>query len=274
MISLTRSHKRERYRNLGIKASGIGRFYDLVMALVQRDFKAHYRRSQVGPAWAVIQPLIYLGIFMLVRGVLDIPSDGQPYVLFAYVALVPWTFLTGAITRGGNCIYANSEIIKKIALPKEVFPVAAVVRSLIDFGIACILLALLLLWFRPEMTWHLLWLPVLLALLFCLALAATFGIAALATFIQDFNLAAPFVVQAGMLASPIMYPLSQVPEAWIPYYAINPAVGIIEGLRRVVVMGSPPEFLSLVLSVLVTGGLLLASWVLFRRTSQHYADIL
>ncbi|OQY48548.1 MAG: ABC transporter [Anaerolineaceae bacterium 4572_78] len=252
----------------------IQRFWSLLWALVAREFKGRYRRSILGPLWAVLQPLFYMVIFTFLRGVLDIPSDGVPYIIFTYSALVPWTFFAGTITRCGPSVSANSSLVKKIALPREIFPAAGVMGALIDFCIAATILIVMMIWYQVHITWSLAWLPFLILLTAILALGIGLGVSALGTYRHDVLFALPFVTQFWILATPIMYPLSEVPSAWQFAYKLNPMVGIIEAFRDVLVKGLSPD-MSL-LSISITGTVLvwLVAWPIFRFMSQYFADVL
>jgi lipopolysaccharide transport system permease protein len=252
----------------------IARFTNLLLALVRRDVTARYRRSVLGPAWAIIQPLVLMVLFTMIRGFVDIPSEGVPYIIFSYSALVPWTFFSNAVNLSGPSIYSNGAIIKKIALPREVFPLAAVVTALFDFAMASLVLVGMMLWFRVPVGWLLLWLLPLVVLTALLAFAVGMGVAALGTFRRDVILATPFLMQFWLYATPIIYPLSSVPERWRTLYMLNPTVGLIESFRNVLVKGMAPPAEALVWSALMTALALAVAWPLFRSLSQYFADVL
>lgn len=247
---------------------------DLTLALVVREFKGQYRRSLLGPAWAVLQPLAYLAIFLLLRGILEIPSDGLPYPLFALSALAPWIFFANAVTRCAPSVVANAGILKKVAAPKEVFPLAAMLAAFFDFLVAVGLLAVALLWFGAPLSWQLWWLPFLVLLTACLALGVGMAVAALGTFKRDIIFAMPFLMQFWLLATPVMYPLGAVPEGWRTLYFLNPMVGIVEGVRMVVVQGVAPDPGLVGLSCLGVALVWCVAWPLFRTVSQYFADVL
>ena len=251
-----------------------GRFLVLLRAIVERDLKARYRRSLLGPSWAILQPIILMIVFTIIRGFLTIPSDGLNYALFTYVALVPWQLLSSGVSRAGPSIVANRAVIKKTAMPREVFPLAAIITALFDMLISGTVLAGMMVFFRVEVGSALMWIPVLIILASLLALAAGFFIAALGTFKSDFLIAIPFLMQVWLYATPIIYPLSVVPEALRPYYILNPAVGIIEGFRDVLLKAQDPDLGLLGVSALVTLIGLSIAWPLFRKLSQYFADIL
>ncbi|MDQ7782420.1 MAG: ABC transporter permease [Desulfomonilaceae bacterium] len=262
------------YVNATAKGRTSERFLSLLWALVVRDVTSRYRRSSLGMWWAVLQPLILMLLFNMLRGFVDIPSDGMPYVLFSYSALVPWTFFTNAISSCGPCIINNAEIIKKIALPREVFPLAAVVATLFDFAMSSIVLACMMVWFNVPVGRSLLWIPVLVCIMTVAAFAVGSLLAGLGTFRRDFTFATPFLTQAWLFVTPVIYPLSTVPEKWRYVYMLNPMVGIVEGFRNVLIKGAGPPWEPLVMSVAITGLLLAVCRPLFRRLSEYFADVL
>ena len=252
---------------------GAAQFLNLLQALVSRNIRARYRRSFLGPAWAILQPLILMVLFNMLRGFVSIPSDGIPYVLFSYAALVPWTFFTNAMSLCGPSVVSNASVIKKIAVPREVFPLAAVTTALFDFCMSGLVMAGMMLWFRVPVGWALLWLPVLAFLTTTLAFGVGMFIAGLGTFKRDFIFATPFLMQFWLYATPVIYPLSSVPEKWRTLYMLNPMVGLIEGFRNVLIKASPPSLEALGWSVMVTAVVLIVSWLIFRWLSQYFADV-
>jgi lipopolysaccharide transport system permease protein len=262
------------YINVSPSGQRWSRFASLLYALVVRDITSRYRRSALGIWWAFLQPLVLMLLFNMLRGFVNIPSDGIPYVLFSYSALVPWTFFTNAVAACGPSITTNAEVIKKIALPREVFPLASVTSTLFDFAMSGIILAAMLVWFKVSVGWQLLWLPFLIVLMTAISFAVGILLAGLGTFRKDFIFATPFLTQAWLFATPVIYPLSTVPEQWRTYYMLNPMVGVIEGFRNILLKSSAPPVEALGLSVVVTCLLLAISWPIFRRLSGYFADVL
>ncbi len=252
----------------------VRRLVDLIRALVMREWKGRYRRSILGPGWAIIQPLFYMVIFTFLRGTLKIPSDGVPYIIFTYSALVPWTFFSNATTKCGPSVLSNRGLVKKMSIAREVFPLAAVFTTLIDFFIASLILVGMMIWFRVPVNWSLLWFFPLLLLTALLALGVGLGIAAVGTYKQDITFGLPFLMQFWLLATPIMYPLSQVPERWRFLYGLNPMVGIIEGFRNILVKGTPPDLHLLLITTVVVVVVWAISWPFFHHMSQYFADVM
>jgi lipopolysaccharide transport system permease protein len=252
----------------------VARAVQVVQALVIREFKGRYRRSLLGPAWAIIQPLGYMVMFSVVGHILTISSEGSPYLIFTYSALVPWTFFANAVSRCGPSIYFKAALIRKIALPREVFPIAEVIGSLVDFLVAALILAGLMLWFRTPVGWPLLWCPLLLLLTILLATGVGFAVAALGTYQFDTVFALPFLMQLWLLVTPVMYPLHSVPAPWQGWYRLNPMVGIVDGFRAVLVQARAPDLALLGCSVVGILVVWIVAWPLFRFTSQYFADVL
>ncbi len=262
------------YITSSAKGERLARFATLLQALVIRDVTSRYRRSTLGMWWAFLQPLILMALFNMLRGFVNIPSDGMPYVLFSYAGLVPWTFFTNSVSACGPSIITNAEVIKKIALPREVFPLAAVTATLFDFVMSGVVLALLMIWYEVPVGLALLWLPVLILLMAAAAYAVGILLAGLGTFRKDFIFATPFLTQAWLFITPVIYPLSAVPEKWRALYMLNPMVGIVEGFRNVLLKASAPPLEPLAMSALTTAVLLAIAWPIFRKLSAYFADVL
>lgn len=262
------------YINVSSRDRKLSRFAGLLWALVIRDITSRYRRSSLGVWWAFLQPLILMLLFNMLRGFVNIPSDGMPYILFSYAGLVPWTFFTNSVAACGPSITANAEVIKKIALPREVFPLAAVTATLFDFAVSGILLAGLMVWFKVSVGIELLWLPILIALMSVISFSVGILIAGLGTFRKDFIFATPFLTQAWLFITPVIYPLSTVPEHMRSIYMINPMVGVIEGFRNVLLKSAAPPMDALGYSAVVTLILVCVCWPIFRKLSAYFADVL
>jgi lipopolysaccharide transport system permease protein len=247
-------------------------FLALMWAMTVRELKGRYRRSVLGILWAVLPPVFYAALFTLLQGILRISSGDIPYVLFAYAGLVPWAFFVNAVNRCGGSVGVNAGIVKKVAVPRVVFPVTAVVTALADFAVSGLLLGVLLVWFGVAPGIHLLWLMPIVILTIVFALGCGLVIAALGAFLQDVLFGLPLLMQLWMLATPIMYPLNQVPPSWMPLYTLNPMVGIIEGFRQVLIRQAAPDMALLGMTTAATVLVWMVGWPLFRTLSQHFAD--
>jgi lipopolysaccharide transport system permease protein len=213
-------------------------------------------------------------IFTFLRGVFNISSEGVPYIIFTYSALVPWTFFSNAVTRCGPSISANASIVKKIAVSREVFPLSSVAISLVDFFIASFILIGMMVWFETPIGIAMFWIPLLIVLAALLALGIGLAVSAVGTYKHDIIFAMPFFLQFWLLATPVMYPLGDVPEKFRHVYHLNPMVGIVEGFRATIIRGVSPDTALLLYSL---GGIAVVwavAWPLFRYTSQYVADVL
>ena len=247
---------------------------NLTWALTVREFKGQYRRSSLGPVWAVLQPLFYMVIFSILRGTFKVYTSDVPYVLFTFSAMVPWSFFSNAVLRCSSSVTSNAGIIKKIYTVKEIFPASKVICSLIDFLISLLILLILMVWFKVQFTINFLWVPVLLLILLVLTMGVGMGVAAIGTFKQDVVFALPVLLQFWMFATPIIYPLDGVHDRWRLLFFLNPLTGIIDGFRKVSIIGTAPELSQIGLSVLGTLLILSLTWPLYRYMSQFFADVL
>jgi len=263
-------YERPAYRQIPIR-----HFLELLRALVVRDFRSRYRRSILGPLWAALQPIAYTAVFMLVRNVVEIDVGNDPYVLVAFIAMVPWLFFANTMTRCSVSVHNNASVVKKMAMPREVFPTAAVCMSLIDMMISALILGLLLLWFRTPVTTAFLWLPVLVLTVVALSGGVGLGLAALGTFKTDIAMGVPILLQLGLFATPVIYPLNSVDEGLMrQMMSLNPMAGIIEGFRTVLLHGQPPDSGLLLISWCGVLAVWIVCWPLFRYMSQYFADVL
>ncbi len=249
-------------------------YRDLLYILTMRDIKVRYKQTLLGAAWAIIQPLFTMLIFTLFFGKLaGMPSDGIPYPIFAYAGLLPWTFFSNAVTNSGNSLVGNSNLITKIYFPRMIIPMASVAAGLLDFVIAFGLLVVLMFYYGVGLSINLLMLPVLLVLTSLLAIGVGMWMSALNVKYRDIRYALPFLIQLGMFASPIIYPLSLVPEKWRWLMALNPLAGQIEAYRSAF-FGKPFDWLSLGVSAVLTFAVLIYSAYNFRRMEKSFADII
>lgn len=250
------------------------RFLTLLWALTVRDIRARYRRSLLGPAWAIIQPLMLMVVFTALSGVLDVDSDGIPYLIFSYSVLVPWTFFSSSVSRAGVSILSNASIIKKISVSRELFPLITILTGLFDALMAGIILAGMMIWYQIPVDSSILWLPVLLLLTGAFTLGVSMFFASIGVYSRDILQVNAFLMQLWLYATPIIYPLSEVPEKWRALYQLNPMVGLLEGFRNILARGEAPDLDLLVWSLPGIVLVLLVSWPMFRYTSRYFADVL
>lgn len=256
-----------------LRLTDLWNYRELLYFLVWRDVKVRYKQTILGAAWALLQPLLTMLIFTLFFGKLaGIQSDGIPYPIFAYAALLPWTFFSNAISNSGNSLVGSTNLITKIYFPRMLIPMAAVGAGLVDFAVAFILLAVLMAYYGVKVTLSLSMLPVVIVLTTLLAVGVGMLLSALNLRYRDVRFVLPFLVQLWMFSSPVIYPLSMVPKKWQWLYALNPMTGIIEGFRSAL-FGRDYNWLALALSASITLALLVYSAYAFRRMEKTFADL-
>jgi lipopolysaccharide transport system permease protein len=259
---------------LALELRELWNYRELLYFLVWRDVKVRYKQTLLGVLWAVLQPLFMMLVFSFFFGRLaGIKSDGVPYPLFAYAALLPWTFFSTAALASGNSMVNSSHLLTKVYFPRLIVPTAAAGVALVDFAVSFAVLGLLMVYYRVEPTAALLALPLLAALLVLLALGFGVLMAALNVRYRDVRLAMPFVFQLWFFATPIIYPTSMLPERLRALMALNPLTGIIEGFRVALYAHKPFDWPSLLVSVGVTLALLAVAAVTFKRMEKSFADI-
>jgi lipopolysaccharide transport system permease protein len=248
---------------------------ELLFLLAWRDATVRYKQSVVGIGWAAIQPLLMMAIFSVVFGrFAKLPSDGVPYPLFALCALLPWNYFARALTDSSNSLVGSSHLITKIYFPRLILPISKVFSGLIDFGVALVLLAILMAWYRVTPSLGILFLPLFIAVTVLTAFAAGLWLTALNVKYRDVAFVVPFLAQAWMFASPVAYSSAIVPAGWRRIYALNPMVGVIEGFRWALLGQAAPR-LELMLPSLGMIALLLVSGLLyFRRMERTFADLI
>jgi homopolymeric O-antigen transport system permease protein len=247
----------------------------LLVLLVWRDVKSRYSQTVLGAGWAVLQPVLPMVIFSLIFGrFARIPSDGVPYPVFSLAALVPWTYFASALSGGGNSLILNRNLLTKVYFPRLVIPGAQVLAALVDFAIAfaVLLIALLVLGIVPGIG-AILFLPVLVAIVSLTALGAGALVAALSVQYRDVKHLTPFLVQIWLFASPIVYPMSLVPEAYRSVYALNPMAGVITAFRAMLLGAPGPTPLQLGLSIIGAVVIFLAGTIYFRHAERVFPDV-
>ena len=248
-------------------------YRELLYFLTWRDVKVKYKQTVLGAAWAVIQPLFTVIIFSIFFGNLArLPSDGIPYPLFAYAAVLPWTFFSNAVTKSGNSLVGSANLITKVYFPRMIIPAAAVAAGLIDLLIAFGILIVLLIYYGVGMTWNLLMAPALVVMTALLAVAVGLWTSALDVQYRDIRHALPFAIQLTMFATPIIYPVGLVPSRWRWALNLNPLTGIIEGYRAAF-FGRPFDWDALAISAAITFALLFYAAYRFTRVERTFADI-
>jgi lipopolysaccharide transport system permease protein len=249
-------------------------YRDLFFFMVWRNVRTRYAQSALGVGWALIQPLFSMLVFTVIFGRLaKVDSNGVPYAIFSFAALVPWTYFSNAVTEGASSLVANANMLKKVYFPRVLLPLAALVARAVDFAIAFVFLVILMLWFRVVPTWNVVALPLLVLILVFTASGLGLWLTAMAIQYRDVAYAMNFVVQLLMYAAPVVYPTTLIPERYQAWYALNPMVGVIEGFRSAL-LGTIPMPWHWILIGAVTSSLLMASGLLyFRGRERFFADV-
>ena len=250
-------------------------YRDLFYFLVLRDIKVRYKQTVLGGLWAIIQPFFMMVVFTLFFGNLaKVPSDGIPYPVFNYTAMVAWTYFANAISYSGNSLVQNSVLISKVYFPRLIAPLTPVLAFLLDFAIAFVILIGMMLYYQIYPTVMILFLPLLVMLMMFTAGGVGMFLAALNTNYRDIQFTITFLVQFWMFASPVVYPVSMVPEKYRLIYAINPMAGIIEGFRSALLgtVAFPTQML--LISTLVSIIIFIAGALYFRQTERYFADVI
>ncbi|MFN8636050.1 MAG: ABC transporter permease [Chloroflexota bacterium] len=254
-------------------------YRELVYALTQREIKARYRQSLLGIGWAIIQPLAFMVVFSLVFGrFARLPSDGLPYPIFSYVALVPWTFLANALTTATIGLVSQRSVVTKTYFPREVIVISQVGARFVDFLASALVLAGLLVWYGIAPTPWLLLVPVLTVIEIALIVGLSLITSALNVSFRDLAPVVTLGLQVWLYVTPVSYAMSLVKDAlpaslW-PIYALNPMVGLIDAFRAVVAHGHAPDWQLLAISTAMSGIILVVAYVYFKRAERVFADII
>lgn len=250
-------------------------YRELFYFMVWRDIKVRYKQSVLGGLWAIIQPFFTMVVFTLFfHKLAGIDSGDTPYPIFSYSALLPWTYFSGSITQIGNSLVSNQHLITKVYFPRITIPASNAIRGLVDLAIASAILVGMMVYYQFVPGWSLLLWPLLLIPLVMLALGVGMMFAAMNVKYRDVQHVLPFIVQLWLFVSPIIYPMSMIPERWRPVLALNPLTGIIEAFRACVVPSQPFDFHLLGISLVVTTVIFVGSAVYFRHTARSFADII
>lgn len=249
-------------------------YRELLFVLTTRDVKVRYKQTVLGFAWAIIQPVMLMVVFSVFFGRLaQMPSDGFPYPIFVYAALLPWTFFANAISMSGNSLVGSAQLVSKVYFPRLIIPLSSVGAGLVDFAISASVLLLLMLWYGVGWGANLLLAPFLVVGVVFTALGVGTFLSALTVAYRDFRYVTPFLVQFWMFATPVVYPASLVPETWRWLLYLNPMAGLIEGFRTAF-LGSPLDVTALAVSMGVALILFFVGVAYFEKVERRFADII
>lgn len=262
-------------------------YRELIEALAWKNIIVRYKQAYLGILWAVLQPLMMMLIFTLVRSFVGIESDGIPYPVLTFAALLPWIFFQESANEGINSVVSNANLIRKIYFPREIFPLTAMVTKTVELGISFLILAILMIYYQIMPTIQILWVPPIILYTVIVALAISFFGAAINVYYRDIGKALPIFLSLLMYASPVMYPLSlvhkklvieQAAGSWsndlYTLYTLNPLAGIIDNFQRVLLKGLPPDFATIYPGLILTLAILPFGYLFFKRAENWFADII
>jgi lipopolysaccharide transport system permease protein len=259
---------------VSLKLDELWEYRELLYFLVWRDIKVRYKQTALGAAWAIIQPFFTMVVFSLFFGRLaKIPSDGVPYPIFAYAALVPWAFFAHGLSHAANELIQSANLLKKVYFPRLAMPIAVVLAGVVDFALAFIVLLGMMLHYGIVPTINVLWLPLFSLLALVTSMGAGMWLSAVNVQFRDVRYAVPFLIQLWLFATPIAYPSSLLPEPWRTLYGINPMVGVVEGFRWALLGTAPAPGPIVAVSALIGLALLVGGAFYFRRMEKIFADV-
>jgi lipopolysaccharide transport system permease protein len=248
-------------------------YHELLYFLIWRDVKVRYKQTALGAAWAILQPFLTMVVFSVFFGRLArVPSDGIPYPIFSYTALLPWQLFAHAVTESANSLVTNQQLIKKIYFPRLVIPISAVMAGLVDFAIASLVLLGMMFYYGITPTAAAFTLPLFVLLAIATALAVGLWLSALNVQYRDVRYTIPFLTQFWLFATPIAYSSSLVPKRWLPFYGLNPMAGVVEGFRWAL-LGKGGVGPLLIVSVSAVFLFLVGGLIYFRRMEKTFADV-
>lgn len=251
------------------------RYRELLYSWTRRDIQVRYKQSVLGAAWAFLQPLSLMAAFSLIFTlVIEMPTDGVPYPLFSYCALLPWTFFSTAISFGAASLTNNMNLVTKVYFPREILPLGSIGAAFVDFLVASTIFAGLMVIYRQPVSWTVIWVPVLLAIQIMLMTGVILLTSALMVFYRDFRFVVPLGVQLWMYASPIIYPMNLIPEKLMPVYLLNPMAGLIDAYRRVLLFGQNPDPYALGVSLVISLALFIFGYLYFKKSEWQFADLI
>ncbi len=259
---------------VSLKLREVWEYRELLYFLIWRDIKVRYKQTALGAAWAIIQPFFTMVVFSLFFGRLaKVPSDGIPYPIFSFAALVPWTFFTNGLGQSSNSLVGSANLITKVYFPRLTIPIASVLSGIVDFVLAFVVLLGMMLYYGMVPTLNVLWLPLFLLLALIASLGVGLWLSALSVEYRDVRYVGPFLTQFWLFVTPIAYPSSLLSEPWRTLYGVNPMVGVVEGFRWALLgtKTAPGPIIAVsstaALVILITGAFY------FRRMEKTFADI-
>ena len=259
---------------VSLKLREVWEYRELLYFLTWRDIKVRYKQTVLGAAWAIIQPFFTMVVFSLFFGRLaKVPSDGIPYPIFAYAALVPWTFFANGLSESSNSLVGSSSLIKKVYFPRLTVPISSVASGIVDFVLAFVVLLGMMMYYRVMPTWNIVWVPFLLLLALVTALGVGLWLSAMNVQFRDVRYVVPFLTQFWMFATPIAYPSTLLSQPWRTLYGINPLVGVVEGFRWALLGTDTAPGPILIVSSIASLVIIIGGAFYFRRMEKTFADV-
>ena len=259
---------------LNLHARELWQFRELLFFLVWRDIKIRYKQTIIGVGWAIIQPVLTMVIFSIIFGnLLKTPSDGIPYPLFSFAALIPWQLFSRALSDSANSLINNQQMVTKIYFPRLFLPAASILGGLLDFGISMLVLFAMMFYYRVKITWAICTLPAFILLAILTALAAGIWLSALNVRYRDIKYVLPFLLQIWLYATPIAYSTRIIPEKWRFIAGLNPMSGVVNGFRWALLGQTSETSILLSISIVIIIFLFLSGLAYFQYMEQTFADI-
>ena len=251
-------------------------YRELFYFLAWRDILVRYKQTAIGMAWALIRPFLTMVVFTVVFGnIAKLPSEGVPYPILVFAAMLPWQFFATALSECSNSLVSNANLISKVYFPRLIVPISAVIVSFVDFMVSGIILLGLMAWYNFVPSWRILTLPLFIGIAFAASIGVGLWLAALNVQYRDFRYIVPFIVQFGLYISPVGFSSNLVPEQWRLLYSLNPMVGVIDGFRWAILGGESKIYMpGFMLSVGLVALLLITGIWYFRKMERTFADVI
>jgi lipopolysaccharide transport system permease protein len=252
------------------------RYRELFYFLAWRDILVRYKQTVVGLTWALIKPFLTMVVFTVVFGKLaKMPSNGTPYAIMVFAALLPWQFFSNALNDASNSLVGSASLISKVYFPRMVVPASSIITGFVDFLVSAVIMAGLMIWYNFAPDWRIITLPLFLGIAFVAALGGGLWLTALNVKYRDFRFIVPFTLQFGLYLSPVGFSSSVVPQKWRFLYSLNPMVGVIDGFRWAILGGQPEIYIpGLIISIAAVSAALISGVWYFRKTEKTFADVI
>jgi lipopolysaccharide transport system permease protein len=266
---------RKRHGLIGVGFVELWRYRELFWFLALRDILVRYKQAVIGIAWSVLQPLFTMVVFSVIFGCLaKLPSDGVPYPILIFTALLPWQFFAQSMSSSSQSIVGSASIISKVYFPRLIIPTSAVISGAIDFCISFVILIGMMVWYKIMPTANIVYLPLFLLLAFTAALGVGLWLSALNVEFRDVFYIVPFLVQAGQYISPVAYSSSIIPEKWRLLYSLNPMAGVIDGFRWSILGTATPNWIGIIISTISVLVMFVGGLLYFRKMERTFSDII